>query len=88
MSNLMIHDLARSRELDRKTMSTVRGGNNSWLSGLGPVANVNIDVNQHISQLQKVDGNAINNVGVIGAGWGPRKRNVSPTQLAYANAIL
>lgn len=88
MSNLMIHDLAGSRELDRKAMSAVRGGNNSWLSGLGPVANVNVDVNQNISQLQKVDVNALNNVGVIGSGFGPLKLNVSPTQWANANAVL
>lgn len=88
MSHLMIHDLATSRELDRKTMSAVRGGNNSWLSGLGPVANVNVDVNQNINQSQKVDVNALNNIGVIGAGFGPLKLDVSPTQWASANAVL
>lgn len=88
MSTLMIHDLATSRDLDRKTMSAVRGGNNSWLSGLGPVANVNVDVNQNISQLQNVNVNALNNVGAIGAGFGPLKLDVSPTQWASANASL
>lgn len=86
MSTLMIHDLAKSRELDRKAMCAVRGGNNSWLSGLGPVANVNVDVNQNIAQLQNIDVNVLNNVGTIGAGFGPLKLDVSPTQWASANA--
>lgn len=87
MSNIMIHDLAQSRELDRKAMASVRGGN-SWLAGLGPVANVNVDVNQNIAQLQNVQVNALNNVGVIGAGFAPIKLDVSPMQLANANVAL
>jgi hypothetical protein len=85
MSNLMIHDLPRSEELDQKTMSRVRGGN-SWLKGLGPVANVNVDVNQNIAQVQNIEVNALNNVGVIGAGFGPLKLDVSPSQWAAADA--
>ena len=87
MSNIMIHDLPRSDELDRKAMSKVRGGN-SWLKGLGPVANVNVDVNQNIAQLQNIEVNALNNVGVIGAGFGPLKLDVSPSQWAYAQAAF
>ncbi len=87
MSTLAIHDLAKSKDLDRKAMSTVRGGN-SWLKGLGPVANVNVDVNQNISQLQNIEVNALNNVGVIGADFGPLKLDVSPTQWASAHAAL
>ncbi|HEY0844478.1 MAG TPA: hypothetical protein VGE12_03875, partial [Noviherbaspirillum sp.] len=49
MSHIAIHDLARNEELDGKSMSSVRGGN-SWLKALGPVANVNVDVNQNITQ--------------------------------------
>jgi len=87
MSNLMIHDLPRSDELDRKAMATVRGGN-SWLKGLGPIANVNIGVNQNIAQMQNVEVNALNNVGVIGAGFGPLKLDVSPSQWASADAYF
>ncbi|HJV88610.1 MAG TPA: hypothetical protein VJ698_24305 [Noviherbaspirillum sp.] len=87
MSHIMIRDLAGSQELDRKALAAIRGGN-SWLKGLGPVANVNVNVNQDITQLQKVDVNALNNVGVIGAGFGPLKLDVSPTQFANAQAIL
>lgn len=81
MSNLTIHDLPRSDELDRKAMTEVRGGN-SWLSGLGPVANINIGVNQNIAQIQDIKVNALNNVGVIGAGFVPPDLNVSPSQWA------
>ena len=87
MSSIMIQDLPRSEALDRKAMSAVRGGN-SWLKGLGPVANVNIDIDQNIAQLQNIQVNALNNVGVIGAGFGPLKLDVSPSQWAYADAAL
>ena len=87
MSSIMIHDLPLSDELDRKAMSAVRGGN-SWLSGLGPVANVNVGINQNIAQLQNIQVNALNNVGVIGAGFGPLKLDVSPSQWAYTDAAL
>lgn len=87
MSNLTIQDLPRSDELDQKSMSKVRGGN-SWLKGLGPIANVNVDVNQNIAQLQNIEVNALNNVGVIGAGFGPLKLDVSPSQWAYADAAF
>lgn len=87
MSNLTIRDLDQSRDLDRKTMLAVRGGN-SWLKGLGPVANVNVDVNQNIAQLQNVEVNALNNVGVIGAGFGPLKLDVNPTQWASTHAAF
>lgn len=85
MSNIAIHDLASSKDLDGKAMSSVRGGN-SWLAGLGPVANVNVDVNQNIAQFQNIEVNALNNVGVIGAGFGPLKLTVSPSQIAEAKA--
>lgn len=87
MSNITIRDLEQSKDLDRETMLAVRGGN-SWLKSLGPVANVNVDVNQNIAQLQNIEVNALNNVGVIGAGFGPLKLNVSPTQWANAHAAL
>ena len=81
MSNIIIHDLAKSQDLDRKAMSSVRGGN-SWLAGLGPVANVNVGVNQNIAQFQNIEVNALNNVGVIGAGFGPLRLDINPSQWA------
>lgn len=92
MSSIIISDLGHSRELDGKTMSAVRGGTgiagNSWLAGLGPVANVNVGVNQNITQLQNVEVNALNNVGVIGAGFVPPNLTVSPAQWANANVAV
>lgn len=85
MPSLMIHDLPQNRDLDSKRMSTIRGGS-SWLEGLGPAANVKVDVNQSIVQLQDIDVNALNNVGVVGAGFGPLRLNVSPKQKASAQA--
>jgi hypothetical protein len=87
MSTIKIANLAQSRELDRKSMSAVRGGN-SWLQGLGPVANVNIGISQNINQLQNVQVDALNNVGVIGAGFGPLKLDVNPKQFANAVAVV
>jgi hypothetical protein len=87
MSQLTIQDLPRNEELDEKSMSQVRGGN-SWLKGLGPIANVNIDVNQNIAQMQNVEVNALNNIGVLGAGFGPLSLDVSPSQWAYADAAF
>ena len=86
MSSLIIRDLAQSKELDRKAMTAVRGGSNSWLQGLGPLANVNVNVGvaQNIIQLQDVEVNALNNVGVIGAGFGPLNLAVNPKQIALA----
>lgn len=87
MTHLTIQDLPRTEDLDEKTMSEIRGGN-SWLKGLGPIANVNVDVNQNIAQMQNIEVNALNNVGVIGAGFGPLKLDVSPSQWAYADAAF
>lgn len=87
MSTLLIRDLAASKELDRKAMCAVCGGN-SWLKGLGPIANINVDVNQNISQWQNIEVNALNNIGVLGAGFGPLRLNVSPQQWAGTNAIV
>jgi hypothetical protein len=84
MSSIVIHDLAHDRDLDRKALAAVSGGN-SWLAGLGPVANVNVGVNQNIVQLQNISVNALNNVGIIGAGFGPLKLDVSPSQWAATN---
>jgi len=97
MSSLKISDLTQSQDLDHKAMAEVRGGTgsglnpaggNSWLNGLGPVANVNVGINQNITQLQKVDVNALNNVGVIGSGFVPPNLTVNPSQFANANVAL
>jgi hypothetical protein len=88
MSHLMIDDLAESRDLDVKAMRALRGGTNSWFAGLGPVANVNVGVNQNITQLQNVEVNALNNVGVIGPGFVPPSLTISPSQCANANVAL
>ena len=85
MSSIAIRDLPRKDVLDHASMKSVRGGY-SWLQGLGPIANVNVGVSQNIMQLQNVEVNALNNVGVIGAGFGPLALNVSPSQWANAHA--
>ncbi|PQV54117.1 hypothetical protein [Paraburkholderia sp. BL21I4N1] len=90
MSSLMIRDLSRTRELDRRAMSAVVGGTGSSvpglpsISGLGGIANVNVSVNQNLTQMQYVNVAALNNVGVIGAGFGPLHLEVSPS-LSGAN---
>ncbi|BAL24498.1 hypothetical protein [Azoarcus sp. KH32C] len=71
MSSIMISDLALEKELDEGAMAAVRGG------ALGPVAalpfanvSVNVGINQTIAQLQSIQVNALNNIGVIGADFG------------------
>ncbi|MGO4333229.1 hypothetical protein, partial [Cupriavidus sp. M-11] len=61
--------------------AAVRGGANTWMQGLGPVANVNVNVNQNIAQLQSINVNTLNNVGVIGSGLG-LAIDVNPSQWA------
>ncbi|HEY3598241.1 MAG TPA: hypothetical protein VGL08_12125 [Paraburkholderia sp.] len=91
MSSIIISDLSGTRTLERRAMSAISGGGvpgNSWLAGLGPVANVNIGVNQNITQMQFVNVEALNNIGVIGAGFVPPNLNVSPKLWASTNAIV
>ncbi len=92
MSSIIISDLSGTRTLDRRAMSAVSGGSgvpgNSWLAGLGPVANINIGVSQNITQMQFVNVEALNNNGVIGAGFVPPNLNVSPKLWASTNAIV
>jgi hypothetical protein len=45
MSNLMIHDLAQSRELDRQAMSAVRGGLGDVFFNLGIFQSVSTPMN-------------------------------------------
>lgn len=58
------HDHADHQgDLDRASLCAVRGGN-SWLSrgigNVGPLANVTVNVNQNIAQLQSVNVNTLN----------------------------
>ncbi|REE22870.1 MULTISPECIES: hypothetical protein [unclassified Paraburkholderia] len=93
MSSLMIRDLSGTRELDRRAMSAVAGGTGSSVpglpsaAGLGGIANVNVSINQNLNQMQYVNVAALNNVGVIGAGFVPLHLNVSPSLWGanYAN---
>jgi hypothetical protein len=85
MSSLMIRDLSRTRELDRRAMSAVSGGTGSSVpglpsaGGLGGLANVNVSINQNLTQMQYTNVAALNNVGVIGAGFVPLHLNVNPS---------
>lgn len=87
MATLSIRDLPENTLLDRKAMARVCGGN-AWLAGLGPVANVNVGISQNIVQMQNVEVNALNNVGIIGAGFTAPQLTVSPSQWANASAAL
>lgn len=87
MSTLVIRDLAHSRALDGAARAAVRGGAN-WLKGQGPAADVRVDVDQRIVQFQDVRVSALNNVGVIGAGFGPLALDLSPAQRARAAVVL
>ena len=85
MSSLVIRELAPGTALDRRAMTAVRGGSSSLGSGYGPIANINVSptVTQNIEQIQVVNVNALNNIGYIGAGFGPLNLKVNPSQ--YAN---
>ncbi|MDQ0143976.1 hypothetical protein [Cupriavidus necator] len=84
MSTILVRDLALSKDLDRASLSTVRGGN-AWLArgvgDVGPLANVTVNVNQNIAQLQSINVNTLNN-SFVGPGVGPVRVNVNPSQWA------
>ena len=85
MSSLVIRELAPATALDRRAMSAVCGGSSSAGSAYGPIASINVSptVTQNIEQIQVVNVNALNNIGYIGAGFGPLNLKVNPSQ--YAN---
>lgn len=91
MSSLMIRNLPGTRDLDRRAMSEIAGGNNvpgvPSVAGMAGIANISVSVNQTMSQMQYVNVAALNNVGVIGAGFVPLHLNVSPSLWGanYAN---
>lgn len=87
MSSIAIRDLAASRALDAAARAEIRGGS-SWLAGLGPVANVNVAIDQDIVQLQNIEVNALNNVGVIGAGFVLPSLNIAPSQFAFTSVAF
>ncbi len=89
MSSIAIRNLPHSRSLDGQARLAIRGGmaaSGSGSGSFGPFANVNVNVNQNIAQLQNVEVNALNNVGVIGAGFVAPSFAVSPQQWANAAA--
>ncbi|QGZ64705.1 hypothetical protein [Paraburkholderia acidisoli] len=89
MSSLVIRELAPATALDRGAMAAVRGGSGGAVYGLGPgsgpIANIVVapHIEQNIDQVQVVSVNALNNIGYIGAGFGPLNLKIDPSQ--YAN---
>ena len=86
MTSLVFRELEPGTDLDRRAMAAVRGGNNSY----GSIANITVSPNivQNISQIQVVDVAALNNIGYIGAGFGPLNLKVNPSQYASTGAFL
>ncbi|WP_109477729.1 hypothetical protein [Paraburkholderia sp. C35] len=93
MSSIMIRDLDGQRTLGRHEMSAVSGGTgtpgltgNTWLAGLGPVANVNIGIEQNISQAQLINVSTLNN-SIVGPGVKLPNINVNPGLWAGNTAL-
>jgi hypothetical protein len=84
MQSIVIQDLARSRELSRPAMATVRGG----MMAEGPHVNVDVNIDQKIGQFQKIQVNVLNGNGVIGAGFSGPSLNLSPSQWAVNEAAV
>jgi hypothetical protein len=83
---LTITNLPESAELDSRAMAAVSGG--ASLSSLGPFANVNVNIDQDLAQIQQIEVNALNNIGVLGADLGPLSFNLSPKQQGSLVASL
>jgi hypothetical protein len=89
MSSILIQDLARARELEKRSMSAVRGGTKGFGSGsFGPNVNVNLNLDQRIGQVQDIKVNVLNNNGVIGAGFVGPDVTLSPVQWASNHAAI
>jgi hypothetical protein len=89
MSSILIQDLGRTRELDRRSMAAVRGGTKGFGTGsFGPNVNVNVNLDQRIGQVQDIKLNVLNNNGVIGAGFSGPDVTLSPVQWASNNAAI
>jgi hypothetical protein len=83
MSTIMIRDLAQSRDLDRGSMSAVRGGQS--LPALMPLTiTVQPEIYQSIVLVSDINISALNNIGVIGADFPLLNLNVAP-KLAATN---
>jgi len=90
MSSIIVRDLAASKDLDRQSLCAIRGGTD-WLSKVGntgPLANVNITVNQSVQQLQQVNVAAFNNNKIVGVDLGNLALNVSPKQWGGNLAVV
>jgi hypothetical protein len=87
MSSIVIQDLARTRELDKRSMSAVRGGTGG-LGSFGPNVSVNLNLDQRIAQVQDIKLNVLNNNGVIGAGFTAPDVTLAPRQWATNNAAI
>jgi len=87
MSSIVIQDLARTRELDKRSMSVVRGGTKG-VDSFGPNVNVNLNLDQRIGQVQDIKVNVLNNNGVIGPGFVGPDVTLSPLQWAANNAAI
>ena len=87
MSSIVIQDLARTRELDKHSMSTIRGGT-AGSGSFGPNVNVNLNLDQRIGQVQDIKVNVLNNNGVIGPGFVAPDVSLSPLQWAANNAAI
>jgi hypothetical protein len=88
MSSIVIRELEPGPALDRHALARVRGGANASLTSFGPQVNVSVGVNQNIVQNQAVVVDAFNNNAIIGAGVGPFKLDVSPTQFGSTGFTL
>jgi hypothetical protein len=87
MASILIQDLNRTRELDQRSMSAIRGGSKG-LAGFGPNVNVNLNLDQRIGQVQDIKVNVLNNNGVIGPGFVGPDVTLSPLQWATNNAAI
>lgn len=83
MSSLMICDLKRNTELDKRAMGALRGG-----FAFAPAANVKLNVNQQIFQVQEIGVSVLNNNGTIGAGFVGPNVNLDVMQKATNNAFI
>ncbi|MGJ7915071.1 hypothetical protein ACI48D_06265 [Massilia sp. LXY-6] len=87
MSSIVIQDLARSRELDKRSMSAIRGGS-AGIGNFGPNVSVNLNLDQRIGQVQDIKLNVLNNNGVIGPGFVGPDVTLNPLQWAANNAAI
>lgn len=85
--SILIRDLEHSKQLDSRAASRVRGGN-ARFKAMGLFANVDVDINQNIVQVQDIEVNALNNIGFIGAGFGTLELDISPRQFASTRVAV